>query len=325
MNDRAVAVLENYDMEVLRTWKGRSSILMETTEGLRVLKEYNGPLEKLQVQKEILKAIAENGYPNVEQIFLTKEGEYTCSDYDGTYVLKSIWSGRECNIKEEMDCRQMLENMAKLHKSMYLPEVIKQNEIKPQSAFTELEKHTKELRKVRKFLTKRSQKNTFELALLKNYDFFYEKACKVWEEGKLFFAGAQNMWFGYLCHGDMQHHNALLNENQVYFLNFEKYCQENPTKDLVLFLRKIMEKNNWSLQIGQQVLEWYQKERPLAKEEWMGMYYRLAYPEKFWKIVNFYYNSGKSWIPERNGEKLDKLLTQESQKEIFLEWILQKI
>ena len=34
------------------------------------------------------------------------------------------------------------------------------------------------------------------------------------------------------------------------------------------------------------------------------LYYRLAYPEKFWKIVNFYYNSRKVWIPEKNSEKL---------------------
>ena len=30
----------------------------------------------------------------------------------------------------------------------------------------------------------------------------------------------------------------------------------------------------------------------------------ISYPEKFWKIVNFYYNTGKAWIPEKNMEKL---------------------
>ena len=56
---------------------------------------------------------------------------------------------------------------------------------------------------------------------------------------------------------------------------------------------------------------------------YIDLYYRLAYPEKFWKIVNFYYNSGKAWIPQRNQEKLDKLLAQEQQKKNFLETVFQ--
>ncbi len=51
----------------------------------------------------------------------------------------------------------------------------------------------------------------------------------------------------------------------------------------------------------------------------MQLYYRFRYPEKFWKIVNFYYNSGKAWIPGRNLEKLEKLLAQEEEKVKFLE------
>ena len=44
----------------------------------------------------------------------------------------------------------------------------------------------------------------------------------------------------------------------------------------------------------------------------------MSYPEKLWKIVNFYYNSGKSWIPEKNQEKLDRLLEQEAARKKFL-------
>ena len=49
--------------------------------------------------------------------------------------------------------------------------------------------------------------------------------------------------------------------------------------------------------------------------------YRLSYPEKLWKIVNFYYNSGKAWIPEKNQEKLDRLLEQEAARKKFLKML----
>ena len=49
MNDRAISVLENYDMEVTRTFKGRGTIVCETGNGFRVLKEYKGNTEKLEL------------------------------------------------------------------------------------------------------------------------------------------------------------------------------------------------------------------------------------------------------------------------------------
>ena len=93
-------------------------------------------------------------------------------------------------------------------------------------------------------------------------------------------------------------------------------------RDVYLFLRKLLEKNNWSPAVGDGLLEAYQRERPLSEEELCQLYYRLAYPEKFWKIVNFYYNTGKAWIPGRNMEKFDKLLKQEKDRELFLHTML---
>ena len=60
MNDRAVNVLENYDMEVTRTFKGRGTIICETAKGLRVLKEYKGNTEKLELLELLQSKLAES-------------------------------------------------------------------------------------------------------------------------------------------------------------------------------------------------------------------------------------------------------------------------
>ena len=50
MNDRAISgVLEKYDMEVMRTMKGRGTIVCQSQEGYRVLKEYKGRTDKLEL------------------------------------------------------------------------------------------------------------------------------------------------------------------------------------------------------------------------------------------------------------------------------------
>ena len=124
---------------------------------------------------------------------------------------------------------------------------------------------------------------------------------------------------GCFCHGDLQHHNLLCCREGFSVINFEKYLVDNPVRDLYLFLRKLLEKNGWSSSIALSILTAYETQRTLSDQDRRQLYYRFAYPEKFWKIVNFYYNSGKAWIPGRNREKLENLLRQEEEKKAFLE------
>ena len=46
MNDRSVSLLDKYDIEVLRTWKGRSAVLCETKQGIFIFNE--NPVDLLQ-------------------------------------------------------------------------------------------------------------------------------------------------------------------------------------------------------------------------------------------------------------------------------------
>ena len=121
-----------------------------------------------------------------------------------------------------------------------------------------------------------------------------------------------------LCHGDYQYHNILMEPDHCYIINFEKIIADNPVRDLYLFVRKLLEKNNWDVELGKELLHTYNEERTLQEEDLLQLKYRFYYPEKFWKIVNFYYNSPKSWISCKNGEKLEKLLEQEDAKNTLI-------
>jgi hypothetical protein len=79
-----------------------------------------------------------------------------------------------------------------------------------------------------------------------------------------------------------------------------------------------MEKNGWDGGLGIAVIAAYEKERALEPEEKTLLYAMLLYPEKYWKLVNFYYNSRKSWISSRNLEKLIKIRAQEENRAFFL-------
>ena len=101
MNDRAVSVFENYDVEILRTAKGRGALLGETAQGWLILKEYTGPAVRLEVQEKLLSAIRDSGFSGVEQLQRNREGELISYDQDRTaYIVKTWFEGRECNLRD---------------------------------------------------------------------------------------------------------------------------------------------------------------------------------------------------------------------------------
>lgn len=316
MGDRSAIVLENYEIEVLRTWKGRGAVLCETNQGILILKEYAGHKEKAVFQDALLCMIREKGFCQAESIIRNKEQELLTVDVDGTaYILKTYEDGRECNVKDMEECREAVRTLALLHK-VSCPENPISSYVQPYSIGKELCKHNRELRRVKKYLKDRGQKTDFEIALLHSYDYFLNLALQVTEELALFENEGESY---FVCHGDYQYHNVIASGGKMHVINFEKCIYDSPVRDLYLFMRKLLEKSEWSESVGFDLMQIYEKIRHMEKEEYRKLYYRLAYPEKFWKVVNFYYNSGKAWIPDKNMEKLLRITGQEKSKQQFLE------
>ena len=93
MNDKTVNVLEQYDMEVLRTFKGRGTIICDTNKGNRVLKEYKGKPDKLELLDCLQRGISDT--IKTDTLVRNKEGMLFSKEADGSmYILK----GKNCLI-----------------------------------------------------------------------------------------------------------------------------------------------------------------------------------------------------------------------------------
>ena len=315
--------MEQYELNVKRTWKGRGAILCETDDGLFIFKEYAGPVKKLEFVNEYLHKIRECGDSCVEQLLPNKDGELLTYDvYKTPYLLKTYFSGTEINYKDLSECENAVKRLAGLHRLSdicYDEETDRVSVLPGYEIVSELERHNKELKKVRRYLREKGNKSTFELYLTQHFDYFYDSALQVVEELKYYESVNGNKDDLTICHGDYQYHNILSNEGPLCLINFEKCIRDYGVRDLCLFMRKLLEKSNWSTALGEKLFAAYDEVKPLTLSDQIQMHYRLAYPEKFWKIVNFYFNSGKAWIPGKNMEKLETLQEQEKQKQIFLE------
>lgn len=343
MNDRTINILEKYDMTISRTFKGRGSIICESDKGLHVLKPYKGNIKKLELLNHLQQNISNN--IKTDSIVRNKEGSLFVKDTDGTtYILKEYADGRECNYKSDTDVAGAFMTMARLHKDFtYIQQ--KNSSLEDSSSddilsdtdegempicfyYDEMEKHTKECKHVKNYLKKLNVKADFERTLLKEYDYFLNKAEDITRQAKNESRQVYESFVrdkGLYCHGDFQYHNVLFPANasnssdDIAIVNFEHFVHDSGVRDFYLLFRKISEKSEWSIPQAQQMLDAYQGIRRFSDCEWKALGLRLAYPEKFWKIINFYYNSRKSWIPARTFEKLENLVRIEKNKEKLIQ------
>lgn len=324
MNDKAVNVLEQYDMTVNRTFKGRGTIICDTDQGMRVLKEYRGRTEKLELLFQLQGKLKDS--LRTDTLIRTKEGALFVKDLDNSvYILEEQVEGKECSYKNEEDIVKACGAMAKLHLKFMTPQSEKICVMPVFFYADEMERHTIECKRVRNYLRKLHNKTEFERALLKEYDYFLEKAVAVTrrarEESQAEYEAYVNS-NGLYCHGDYQYHNVIFGKGSggayTGIVNLEHFAHDAGARDFYLLFRKISEKCDWSLDMAQSMLDAYQNRRVFPPIEWRSLCLRLEYPEKFWKIINFYYNSRKSWMPNRNYDKLESLIHQEKNREKLL-------
>ena len=89
-------------------------------------------------------------------------------------------------------------------------------------------------------------------------------------------------------------------------------------------MRKILEKYNWDLSLAREMLQNYHQEKNITPMEWENLKIRFTYPEKYWKLANYYYTHNKAWISEKNTEKQKSLIRHRETWEKFTEKCFQK-
>ena len=313
-------ILEQYDIEVSSTRKVRGAVLCETNKGLFLLKEIATSEKRIPALCELYTRLYEQGYHRIDYVVTNRNGEYISAlDNGDRYILKKCFAGRECDIKKTREIFEAAGNLAKLHIIMRyelehgIPEGTKTDE--------KYRRHNRELKKVRQFTRKVVPKGEFEFAFLKQFDQMYQWAEAAVEEldrsdyEKLY---AEEMKKSGMIHGEYNYHNIIMTKEGIATTNFEKFRRDIQVEDLYYFLRKCMEKHHYDERLGYRMMRAYDSVNNLGKKERDYLAIRLAYPEKFWKITNSYYHSGKAWIPAKNVEKLSLSVAQTEEKKRFL-------
>ena len=255
----------------------------------------------------------------MEQVSLTKDGQCVVTDESGMrFWLKDLVEGNECQTGREKDVAAGAQALAGFHCCVSscvteIPDFMKNTKNEPAVLYY---RHYRELILVKNFVQSRKTRNEFERSFWEQYTHYIAQAKEA--VGMLQERKDQGGTRGF-CHGDCNQHNMLRTAQGVRLVNYENLFYGEQMVDLANYLRKILEKNSWSTDMGKHILEAYEKQRKLCKEEKQLLHVLLLFPEKFWKVSNHYSNSHKAWVSGRDIEKLNRLIAAEPAREHFLE------
>ena len=324
--NQAEQLMEQYPLTVSETAKGRGALICITECGEKTLKEYKGSAARAEILYDVAEFLNRAGV-RTDGIIKTTEGAYLSgSAEEGFYLLKDWYNGRECDTKSRDDILHAVTQLAGMHQCLkdydkQLPEYLWVSE---QTLIDEYERHTRELKKVRNYIRGKKKKNLFETKFMEHYSGYLAQAQEVQERLKEQAAHREEeewqQMYG-ICHGDYNQHNILFAKEGIILINLEQLHVDVQVSDLTHFMRKILEKHNWNTGLGMDMIRAYDRKKKLSAMECEQIYLRLAYPEKFWKVANHYYNSNKSWVSGRDIEKLDKVTGQENERQQFLEML----
>ena len=325
MDDKLDEVIKKYPVIVKSRRRIRGAVLLDTDKGIYMAKMYTASRKRLLFEEEVKAALISAGYVNVDYAVKNIDGELLTDDGSGNkWLVKKWYNGVECDIKDVKKIMLASSNMAVIHKLMVIG---REDDIQPPVKTNKLDiealflRHNKENKKVHGYIREKRQKNEMEICLLNSYKNFSRQG--IMAEEFLKESGYSSLCNeavsqGRVLHGSYNYHNIILSGEQVITTNFEKSDIGLQVIDLYDFIRKVMEKNSWNMDIGINAIEAYRKERELGTEERKVLYALLLYPEKYWKLVNFYYNGKKSWMSAKNFEKLKRICSQEEERHKFL-------
>ncbi len=287
MNENALEVLAQYDLEVVRSFRGRGVYYFETSRGLHMLEEFKGSEEKAEKIWQLLTSLEPIRFFKTDLPVRTKEGKFIVKDNEETtYLLKRWRDGRECDPRSELDVSRAMEGLAIFHTSARNLWEFETSEERAKyegtNLSTEMEKRTRELKKVQNFIRKKQKKSEFESAYLEVIPKFLEEAYDItrqMSESGYEALRAEAIETGRICHGEYMQHNVLFDRSRMILTNFEHAHLDLQCVDIALFLRKIMEKQGWRIAQGEKFLRSYEIVRPMSREERRILALRLSYPE----------------------------------------------
>lgn len=287
-----------YDMSIKKFQYNRSNYYLETKQGNLLLRKTIVPKDQIYFQYEVIEQLLQKGFKEIDKIYLNKKQNPYGLYQDKYYILQSYHKTVEIDFTKEEDLKAIIEVLAKFHLAARNIDSVTRNidNASVKNIYGYFQKRLTDTKNMKKKITKMSQKTKFEMLFLDNYkdyemleymalDLVSEKTSnqlmeKVRKEKTV-------------IHNDYTYHAVGCLEGGGYKINNLDSCTYNiQLLDLTNVLTKIMQKNNWRMDLLDKLILSYDKVSTLSADEINVLKAMLIFPEKYASIC-FKYTTSK--------------------------------
>ncbi|WP_265445938.1 CotS family spore coat protein [Acetivibrio straminisolvens] len=283
-----------YDFNIDKIYPLKNHYIIETSEGKKVLKNVNCSPERIMFVHGAKEHLYNNDFKNIDRYLYNKSGSPVSLINGGLYTVSEAVEGRECDFNNRDDVIRASKTLAMLHKASkgYIPpqnSIVRDDLGKLPEYFN---KRLEEIKRTKKMAQR--EKGKFDYLILEYIDYFYELGEDALERihNSMYFDVVKKTREDRLfCHHDYTHCNIICTDSETSVINFE-YCSfELKVYDVANLLRRKMRKCNWDIDEAMVIIDAYTSIEPISKDEFEILKIMLQFPQKFWRVVNRYYNS----------------------------------
>lgn len=314
-------IVQCFGLDVRNIYPYKDAYVAVTDSGKKLVKRLLYSPERLKFVHGAKEHLAENGFAGVDRYLVTLSGEpgFCCNGC--WYVMTDFIDGRESCFDDDEDVKTAAVALAALHRASAgygAPEGSKMRDELGKLP-TYFSRRLNDIKKMKK--QARKGKSRFDHVFLKYADHFIsmgENALHRLAESAYNELADRTRRERSFCHHDYTHHNILLDGDKVTVTNFDYCCYELRAYDVANLIRRKMRRSGWDISKAELITGTYSKISPLCCEELEVMRIMLEFPQKFWRVVNRYYNSRRSWSEKIYMGRLEEVIVEMEPLEAFL-------
>lgn len=322
MQEIGVELFKQFNIDVRNIIQNKDSFILQTASDKKILKKTFLSPERILFIHGAKEHLYNNGIENIDRFLSTDEGIPYILINDVCFTLHNDLEGRECsfdNTKDVLEATAMLAKMHKASKGYIAPtDSMQRDNLGKLPQF--FSKRLEDLKKIKKKAGKRKSK--FDYLFLEYADNFIasgEAAIYMLESSNYEALVKQTRNEKSFCHHDFTHNSIIFNDKGAHIINFDYCCYELKVYDIANLIRRKMRKCNWDLKTAKILFNEYIKWENISSDEIKILKIMLRFPQKFWRIINKYYNSKHSWSEKFFIQKLNEVIDEAPFLSKFLE------
>lgn len=311
---------DKYGLEVYEAHPIRSVFLLNTDKGFKILKLIDYTKEELSYINEAIDYV-KDGYSNIISFYKTLEGNSFEVYNDNLYSIFDVVEGRECEYSNPIDIEIASKGLAKFHKASNEFKTSLTEKIYLGQAIEKFKSRVQSLEDFKNIAISYKNKMGFDKLFLKNVDDFIKQGKLSIEllEKSPYLTLCADYNNAYLCHHDLAHHNMLICEEEVWFIDFDYSIVDLRVHDICNFMNKTIKNYAFDMDKAKLLIDSYNSENPLKVEEIEVLKALITFPHDFYSIVSDYYTRNKSWDYSVFYDRLQKKLEFKEERIEFLE------